>query len=402
MSETPEQAEVLRRRRTSQLVGASLVVALIFGIALLVLQLTSGGSPPNPDVSPTQSPTTNPEPLETVMIRVVDESDDKARVAGNMLTGIGTESVVDAVVLPMPDNLVVASNDVSPRPLRRPGAGPRGSVDTVAVTLGVRVDASWNLERKALAGLVDGVGGVLIDVPKRTVVRSNDGDVVDRFAKGRQRMSGTPASWYAVGQVRGQTAQDAMRRFESVMLASLSELPQRETDIRQTLTALGALSPSTVPSEDLSGYLLKLSGEIADANYQAVSLPVTEVGEFAWTDYPQATPLLAKVMPDNLWTVTEVSPPRALVTAQARPPGLIASTRDALIAVDFEWVDGRAVDVTKSEPSRILVNGLPEWGFTVAEALGLPRDTVKLNVKNAKSEALADVEVILGSEYRAN
>ena len=45
-------------------------------------------------------------------------------------------------------------------------------------------------------------------------------------------------------------------------------------------------------------------------------------------------------------------------------------------------VDGRAVDVTKSEPSRILVNGLPEWGFTVAEALGLPRDTVKLNVKN--------------------
>ena len=70
--------------------------------------------------------------------------------------------------------------------------------------------------------------------------------------------------------------------------------------------------------------------------------------------------------------------------------------------MDFEWVDGRAVDVTKSEPSRILVNGLPEWGFTVAEALGLPRDTVKLNVKNAKSEALADVEVILGSEYRAN
>ena len=402
MSETPQQVEELRRRRTSQLVGASIVIALIFGIALLVLQLSSSNSSPNPDVSPTQSPTTNPEPLETVMIRVVDESDGEARVAGNMLTGIGTESVVDAVVLPMPDNLVVASNDVSPRPLRRPGAGPRGSVDTVAATLGVRVDASWNLERKALAGLVDGVGGLFIDVPKRTVVRSNDGEVVDRFPKGRQRMSGTPASWYAVGQVRGQTAQDAMRRFESVMLASLSELPQREADIRQTLTALGALSPSTVPSEELSGYLLKLSGEIADANYQAVSLPVTDIGELAWTDYPQATPLLEKVMPENLWAITEVSPPRALVTAQVRPPGLIASTRDALIAVDFEWVDGRAVDVTNTQKTRILVNGPSDWGFTVAEALDLPRDTVKVNGKNSKRQALADVEVILGSEYRAN
>ena len=400
MSQTDEQAEILRRRRTAQLVGVSVAIALVFVVALVVLQFSTDAAPPDPEGSPTPSTSADSEPLQTLMIRVIDESDENARVAGNMLTGVGSVVGASAVVVPLPQNLVVSSSEVSPRPLQRPGAGPRGSTDTVSVTLGVRVDASWNMERKALAGLVDGVNGVLIDVPKRTVVRSNNGGVVDRFSKGRQRMSGTAASWYAVGQVRGESAQSAMMRFEAVMLTTLSELPQREADIRQTLTALGALSPSTVPSEELSGYLLELSGQAAVDNYRRLSLPVKQIGDFAWTYYPDATPLLQKEMPQEQWIVGEALPPRVLITAPSRPPGLILSTRNPLAITNYEWVDGRAVQVTERNRSRIRVNGPSEWGVSVAQALGLSRDAVKVMENEAEREPLADVEVILGSDYQ--
>ena len=102
-------------------------------------------------------------------------------------------------MLPEPLRLSVASLD-SQRPATLVGA-----------TTGIRIDASWRMDRKALAGLVDPAGGVTVMIDRRTRILDDQGAVALTLRPGRQRLSGFAASWYAVERSRATTPQPPQR-----------------------------------------------------------------------------------------------------------------------------------------------------------------------------------------------
>lgn len=397
---TPQHraAEELRRRRTARHLGLSITAVVLFGLAVAVLYWSLDRSPDPPPAS--QDKPAAVADRATLLIQVTTPQG----AVGNVLTSVADP----ATTLLLPQNLVLSSRDSPPQPLRDSVAG----IDTlraagmVASTLGVRVDASWRLDRKALAGLVDAVGGVAVSPPRRRVLRDDQGQAVLRVRPGRQRLSGSPASWYAVGQVRGEDAADAAVRFADVLRPTLARLPKDESAIREALTALGALSPSTVSTQALSRLLVDLSAGMAGGG-DPVRLPVTTIGRgpgsLAWTDYDSATPLLRQQMRDSLWLAGGDVPPRVLVAAASGPPGRIMSTRSAVQDAGFVWVDGRGTPAAARARSSIQVRGDPRWGRVLADALDLPRSVISGPARPGPlplGRPWADVDIVLGRDYR--
>ena len=364
------------------------------------------GTETEPGASPPPSTPPAAVTLEPTLLIQVTTADG---AAGNMLTGVIDDPEPAASLVLLPANLVVASRTAAPRPIRETvlGIDTLRPLETVAETLGVRVDASWRMDRKALAGLVDAFGGVAVAPEVRTVIRDGDGDVVLRLKPGRQTLSGSAASWYAVGPVRGETVDGAVARFRRVMIAVLSQLPADESAIREALTALGSLSPATISTTDLSAYLLDLTAALGTGDFSDDSLPVSVIGSgagaLAWTDYTAATPLLRQRMPWAQWSAGIDGPPRVLVQAPEQPPGLILSARQPLLDQGLVWVDGRGTDVGSPDRSTVRFRPPRSRGLEVAAALELPMrslrppDTLGPVVLG---RPWADIDVVLARDYR--
>lgn len=406
MSHDDPQAEALRRRRTARHLGLSVGAVVLFTVALGALYWGFGGRshPPAPGPAPSPSPSVaTMQPTLLVQVTTPDGA------VGNLLTAVVDGPTARASFIELPDTLVVASRDSPPQPLRRTvfGIDTLRPVRAVAETLGVRVDAAWRMDRKALAGFVDAVGGVTLDMPARLVLRDSEGVVVLRLPAGKQTLSGTAASWYAVGDAKGQDAAEVVSRFSQVLAAAIGDLPRDEPSIRETLTALGALSPSTIATADLSAYLFDLATSLTAGTADQQVLPVSPAGSSratpVWTDYNRATPMLRGLFSRAQWTAGRDGPPRVLVQAADEPPGLILSARAPIQSIGYVWVDGRGTDVATRADSTVQVRYKSQWGSEVAAVLGLSAESVITSDGTGPVESgrpWADVDVRLGRDYR--
>ena len=142
-------------------------------------------------------------------------------------------------------------------------AGIEGALD-------VRVDAGLTLDRLALAGLVDAVDGVPVEVPEETALEIDDSVIV--VPPGEVRMGGLLAAEYATARLPGDSEDARERRFAAVLLPLLVRLPDTPERMRQVLTSLGSLAVSTLPTDALVPPLVGL-GEAA----RAAALTVTSV-----------------------------------------------------------------------------------------------------------------------------
>lgn len=434
-----EQAEQHRLRRTTRHLILSIGAVAVFGLALLALYVLMPRSPEPTPPSPSPTPTTPvPQPQQqTVLIQATTA----AGALGNVLTAISDDAQPQAVLLAVPADLVVSAPGVPAQPLAQTvtSLDTLRSATSVAATLGVRVDATWRLDRKALAGLVDSVAGITVTVAERARVRDAEGEVVLVLRRGRQRLTGTAASWYAVGQVAGQTDLAATARFEHVLLRTLARLPDSDLAIRESLTALGALAPSTIGTQDLATYLHGLSGAVrrgwllrgtipstqirlgtdafpdpdsgagADPDTDTDAGPDTDTGgspdrvvlpiDYRWTQYAEATPLIRRTLPAALWQASEQGPPRVLVTAPNSAPGWLGHADRVLSDADFVFVDGRGTPHRSPPGSRITVRGPAQWGRDVATALGIPTDRVRQVASATEGPPWADVAVSLGRRW---
>jgi len=328
---------------------------------------------------------------------------------GNLLTAVTRTGQNRATAITLPADLVVTPVGGEPESIRRTVA----SLDTlraptaVAATLGVRVDAAWRLDRKALAGLVDSVGGVRLDVADEMRIRDEEGVVVLRLQPGPQSLSGTAASWYAVGDVRKQADLQMTDRFFEVMQSTLSALPDDELAIRESLTALGALAPSTIGTQELSTYLVDYGSAMRAQSFTSVELATTPIviGDdftWRWVNYRKAAKQLTRTLPLAQWRVDVDGSPRVVVTAPDEQPGWIGSTRVPLEDADFLFVDGRGTPA-RGKPvkvSEILTQGDPNWGSEIAEALQLRDPIVSVTPpKSTTPKPWGNSDVQLGSDY---
>lgn len=408
---TVTDAERERLRRTTRHRRLVIGAAAMFAVALVGLSVfvPREGDPPGP--TPTASPTGSPTPTLTQRTVLIQATTD-AGARGNMLTGYGSGMVPAGVLVSMPADLVVAAPRSDPEPLLR----TVDSFDTlrpaaaVAATLGVRVDAAWRLDRKALAGLVDAVGGITVNLPEVLRLRGDDGAVVLRLPAGVQHLSGTQASWYAVGVVPRQSDVEPAERFQQVVVGTFAQLPQSVLAVRELLTSLGALAPSTIPTQELAEYLYDLAATVRSGGYRHTIVPATLIDVtgpnaarpgYRWVDYARATPLLRRWLPQAQWRPDADGGPRVLVVAPARRPGWIGAADRTLTAAGEIVIDGRGTAHANPPRTRILVRGDRDWGIEVARSLGIPPAQVQqeLEPSTPTSQPWAQVDVILGQDY---
>lgn len=409
MTDAEKQAEEHRLRRTTRHLIFSVAAVAAFAVAFAAIYWWASGRPVEPEPSPPPvSPTSTPQPTpvpadrETLLLQATTP----VGAMGNLLTGLPSEPGRKATLLPLRADLIVSDPRNGPAPLSQTVSGfdtLRPST-SVSATVGVRVDASWRLDRKALAGLVDSVAGVPVDVDQPLRIRDETGQVVLRLPSGRQRLSGTQASWYAVGQVRGQTPELATQRFQSVITATLLRLPASDVEIRESLTALGALAPSSIGTQELANYLLDLSDALKADQVVTVDLPVSEISfagsSVSWLDYSGATPILRARMPYALWQAGVDGPARVLVAAPQDPPGTLGYARTALTGAGLIFVDGRGTPTASNKRTSILVRGVAPLSTEIEAALGTPRAQVRtVPVSPLRGRPWADSDVVLGSDY---
>jgi len=133
----------------------------------------------------------------------------EARTDSVMLLNI-TPRTLDVSLLSIPRDVVIRVPGYGNQPintvnriaeLEAPGSGPTLLRASFAESFGVQVDRIVRLDFDAFVELIDAVGGVTIDVPKRIVdyeFPARDGGVIQiEFEPGRQHMDGERALQYA-------------------------------------------------------------------------------------------------------------------------------------------------------------------------------------------------------------
>jgi LCP family protein required for cell wall assembly len=140
-------------------------------------------------------PGTNEERIartDSIMIMSIDPDDNQV----SML------SVPRGMYVESPNyGLIMANTVVRNAEVFEPGTGEAEMITTMEQTFGIEIDHTVRISFEGFVELVDAVGGIEIDVPKRIVDRqypTHDGGTIEiSFEPGRQEMDGERALQYA-------------------------------------------------------------------------------------------------------------------------------------------------------------------------------------------------------------
>jgi hypothetical protein len=279
------------RRVTLVAVGA---LVIVLGLGLVSVVRSDGVPTPNP--TPTQQ-----QVEQTLLLQVLD-GDGYAR--GNVVMGIEPPGVDPlSVWLAVPGSLLVPQGDDSVTL----GATPQ-SADTLAAVsaiesgLGLRIDAGLTLDRLAFAGLVDGVGGVEVDLDRPVLLPAiGEEERLRVIGPGRVTLDGIAAADYAVLRIPGEAEEDRIERLLGVLEDAVRLLPRTEEQMRELLTSLGFLAQSTVPTEELVPFLVSVRADVVSGRLRTEVLPVEVIRggvRPSSVAAPDAEPLVQSLFPD--------------------------------------------------------------------------------------------------------
>ena len=315
----------------------------VLGISLVGwLIVTMRPARPRRDArSPHPHPTAFAE-QQTLLIQVRNDAD---LGADNMVAGVG--GGLPAAQLLVPSRLIV---DV-------PGAGQQtlgqsarlldrsASQDALSDLLALRIDGTLSLARLALAGMVDFVGGITVDVDQPITVTDEATQVETVVVPaGTQTLDGNQAATYALAWLPDEPEAARLARYSQVMTATISGLPDDALRIEQMLTSLGASARTTTTTQAVAEFLLQMRGSILEGGQQVRVLPTTDIeaGEtlaVVRVDLVAAESVISSLLPQAMLTGAE-SNPRVLVQNGVGTPGLGASARDRLVGAGMVYING--------------------------------------------------------------
>jgi len=242
--------------------------ALAIVLGLGAIALVRGDTTPHPEPSPA------PMPMERILLLQV--LDHEGYALGNVVIGVEPPGEPQkSTFLGVPSSLLVPVGDDFETLGQTPGdPDTRAAVEGLQATLGLRVDGGLTLDRLAFAGLVDAVDGIWVKLPDAIIIPGEESGDIRRIPAGWIKMDGVTTAEYAILRVPGETDAERMERFTEVLDLVLAELPFGEERIRQLLTSLGSLAPSTVPTQDLVPFFLQLSSDMRFGRTEYAVLPV--------------------------------------------------------------------------------------------------------------------------------
>jgi hypothetical protein len=378
------------------------VVLALVGVGLLawVLGSSLGGDDQAPE--PTTSPTAEAS-QDTLLIQVRNDADFGA---DNMIAGVGAD--LPAAQVLVPSRLIV---DVAGAGQQTLGESARlldrtASQDALSDLLALRIDGTLSLNRLALAGMVDFVGGITVDVDQPiTATDEQTGVETVVVPEGTQLLNGSQAAAYALAWLPDEPEAARLARFSSVMTETVAALPDDALRVEQMLTSLGGSARTTTSTAEVADFLLQMRSGILAGGQQVRVLPTSDIEAGAGlqvvrVDLAAADAMLATLLPEALLD-DEESRTRVLVQNGVGTPGLGASARDDLVGAGMVYINGGNAEEFGQPTTQVIIGDATaesqQVGAEVAQALGVPPTAV---VVSEDGQNVADVVVILGADFQ--
>lgn len=240
------------------LISSLLAVALLTGIFFLRGDGQAAPLPPEITASPSTSPSVTADPatdINNLMIALIDSKQKIVSVTVLRQSPDGSKFAIvnidpSALIVPPGQGFVPISD-----------AGLQGSFDgvdkAISGAFGIPIDGSIYLERLALAGLVDGVGGVTIDSDNLYRV-SESGEPASYVRPGSAILPGGLAAGYAMVKSKFETTDEFMSRTNQVLRAVFENQQGDQSRVDEVLSALGSLAKSNVPTQSIARLIVEL------------------------------------------------------------------------------------------------------------------------------------------------
>jgi anionic cell wall polymer biosynthesis LytR-Cps2A-Psr (LCP) family protein len=233
-----------------------LAIAVLTGV--FVLRGDGQAAPLPAKITASPSPSSTAEPatdINNLMITLIDSNQKIVSVTVLKQSSDGTKFAIvnidPATLIVPPGQGFVPISD----------AGLQGSfagVDkAISGALGIPIDGSILLQRLALAGLVDDVGGVTID-SKNLYRVSEAGQPAQYVRLGSAVLDGGAAAGYAMVKSKFETTDEYMNRTNQVLRAVFENQTGDQARIDEVLSALGSLAQSNVPTQSIARLLVEL------------------------------------------------------------------------------------------------------------------------------------------------
>ena len=337
----------------------------------------------------------------TLLFALADPAGDEAALlAADPKAGTSTVTLLPSRVV----TNVVGQGQV---PLGRAVAlaDPAVVSGSISDLLGIDVDASWRVTPRALATLIDSLGGVTVDVDAQVISK---GTVIVQPGPG-QHLAGADAVAFAQYLAPGEDETARLARVQKVLQGILSVVPAQASRLPAALVALGASSESSQTPAALVTELLNVAAGNRGAAVPGPMfsiLPVTTLDAGGSTTAYRVDPVaMASYVSQNL--AASVPPGaraggvRVYVYSGTLEYGVGTAARKKLVDAGLFFVGSANEAAPSSDPSVVLVpdgtDASRAMGLRVAKALGLPASSVE--VSNVPQD-VADVIVIAGADFR--
>lgn len=380
-----------RRRRQVRTTGAVLAVLALLAAAFAVYLAVDAPEPPPRRVGEVV------RTQRTLLLQVRGPAG-----AGSAALLAHDEPAGDGAAVLVPPQVLVNVPGRGSLPLGRALAtSPQQGVrDGLSDLMGVTIDSGWVLDQKSLGALVDGLGGVAVDVDV-PVVR---GETV-LLSPGPQQVDGARAAALLSYLAPGEQEQARLARVQEVLDGVLTALPASPVELASRLQALGAGSVSTLRPAELAAFLLDLEADDTADRLQYDVLPVVDLDPGGEVTAFRADTAAVQALVDRLLAASvpagvREGGNRVLVLNGVGTPGLGDAVRAKLVPAGFVFVGSQNAPRLDVTATQVLV---PEataagqaLGERVATALGLPAAQVGAQ----DIGTVADVVVLVGADFR--
>lgn len=389
---------------------ASSLAGIALFTGLFLLKGNGRALPVLPQESPTASATpTQVEPARDLHTLMVTVARDDQRIASSILI-VANPKVSKVRLYVIEPRVVIDTGASSLTNVATAGFESSSSNVQKAVSnaLGVRIDGSLILQRLALAGLIDSVRGVDIVNPSAIRVHIQEQrDLV--IPPGKVHLDGTRAAAYALARIPHEPMAVRTARLDTILRATVLKLPSDPERMKQTLSALGSLSRTTVPTGDVANFLVKVKSRRiwkAAKSINFVTVPSRLVAQHSagWQRF--ALQNVVQQVGSFTKTVFVATDPSAIrVAVVSHYPTDRLSVRKDFRDTAYVFVDGGDSGLPRVTQVRILGSVSGKAVDKLRKALGLKRlDVTRIDPAQVGQSALhpiADMTVTLGVDYRA-
>ena len=396
---------------------ASALAGIALFTGLFLLKGNGRATPLPPEITASASPTaTNATTERDLHNLLVTVTRDDQRISGGFLI-VANKNVTKIHIFNIVPRVVVDTQGDLPIDLATAGfeSGSSRVQQALQDASGVKIDGSLVLQRLALAGLVDSVRGIDIVNPSPVRVRIQEHRALT-IPAGKVHLDGSRAAAYALARVAKEEPSAQTRRIDIVLRETLAHLPYAEKRMKETLSSLGSLSRTTIPTGDVANYLVSLERKHLwqDAQSTPFATVPSALGgrtKTSWQrfDLAQVMQQVGDFTPSAFVPFTKTSI-RVAVSSKSAQDRL--SARRDFRNTPFVFVDNGHQSSPKVTQVRVLSAVTPKTIVGLRKALGLKKVEVSYQAKSSSTAArtsgalisghrIADITVTLGVDYRA-